>query len=75
MRFLILVLLFGSVLNVCLILISLTTNSWISSFPLNKHSNESSGELHFGLFYGSGNINIGYGSRPRNYSGKCWSIK
>ncbi|KAL5282951.1 hypothetical protein ACFFRR_005759 [Megaselia abdita] len=68
LKYLVLVLLFGSILSVGLILISLTTNSWILSYPLNKHSNESSGELRFGLFYGSGIINIGYGSRPRNYS-------
>lgn len=70
MKYLILILLFGSLCNVCLILISLTTNSWILSFPLNKHSNESNGFLSFGLFYGSGTINIGYGERPRSYSGK-----
>lgn len=54
---------FGSCLAVGLLLVSLTTDHWITATPKRYNSTESKGYINFGLFSGSKVLNVGYGSR------------
>ncbi|KAH8313133.1 hypothetical protein KR067_000811, partial [Drosophila pandora] len=54
---------FGSCLAIGLLLVSLTTNHWVRANPRRKSSSEAAGEVNFGLFYGSQQLNPGFGVR------------
>uniref|UniRef100_A0A1A9WY22 Uncharacterized protein n=1 Tax=Glossina brevipalpis TaxID=37001 RepID=A0A1A9WY22_9MUSC len=54
---------FGSVLAIGLLLVSLTTNSWVKAYPKRRNSPESKGEVSYGLFYGIKELDSGFGVR------------
>lgn len=63
---------FGSCLAIGLLLVSLTTNHWVRANPRRKSSSEAAGEVNFGLFYGSQQLNPGFGVRTNPVDGKIF---
>lgn len=55
---------FGSCLAIGFLLVSLTTNQWVRAFPRRGNSTNSKGEVNYGLFYGTKELNSGFGFRP-----------
>ncbi|XP_023292007.2 uncharacterized protein LOC111675472 [Lucilia cuprina] len=54
---------FGSCIAIGLLLVSLTTNSWVKATPKKRNSAESSGDVSYGLFYGTKELDSGFGVR------------
>lgn len=57
---------FGSCLAVGLLLVSLTTNHWVRASAKRWNSTESNGDIYYGLFSGTKDLNVGYGLRPHS---------
>uniref|UniRef100_A0A0K8TNR9 Putative conserved plasma membrane protein n=1 Tax=Tabanus bromius TaxID=304241 RepID=A0A0K8TNR9_TABBR len=59
---------FGSCFVIGLLLASLTTEYWVVSQARRSNSTESksSGDIHYGLFTGTKNLNVGYGVRSKS---------
>lgn len=54
---------FGSCLAIGLLLVSVTTNHWVRAYPRRKNLTDASGDVNFGLFYGSQYLDVGIGVR------------
>uniref|UniRef100_A0A1A9Z9J2 MARVEL domain-containing protein n=1 Tax=Glossina pallidipes TaxID=7398 RepID=A0A1A9Z9J2_GLOPL len=57
---------FGSILAIGLLLVSLTTNSWVKAYPKRTNAPQSKGEVSYGLFYGTKDLNPGFGVRSHS---------
>jgi len=61
---------FGNCLVVGLLVAALTTEYWIQATPRRHNSPESKGQINFGLFGGSKDLNYGYGLRNHRIDGE-----
>lgn len=62
---------FGSCFAIALLLASLGTRQWVVARAKSSKNPDSDGRVQLGLFDGKKELNVAYGWRTDNFTGKC----